>query len=684
MTADLPPALALRAQQLRQQLAECAYQYYVLDDPSLSDAAYDALYRELQMLETQYPALIQPDSPTRRVGGTPLAAFAEVRHPVPMLSLDNAFSAAEVLAFDRRVCERLEQVVPGYVCEPKIDGLAISLRYEQGQFVQAATRGDGTRGEDVTANVRTLRSLPLRLRGAALPTRLEVRGEVYLPEAGFAQLNARLAASGAKTFANPRNAAAGSLRQLDVTVAATRPLALFGYGIAQLEGQDWPPTQTAVLAQLRAWGIPVNPLIRTVPDIQGCLAYFAWLTEQRTRLPYAIDGVVYKVDTLTLQARLGFASRAPRWAIAHKFPAEEALTRVQAIEVQVGRTGALTPVAVLEPVSVGGVTVTHATLHNAAEVQRKDVRVGDTVVVRRAGDVIPEVVRSLTLQRLPDALPFTLPTHCPACGSAVVQEPGEIVARCSGGLYCPAQRKEQIRHYAARRALDIQGLGDKLIEQLVDTGLVATVADLYHLTEAQLAGLERMGKTSAGKLLAQIAASQHPPLARFLYALGIREVGEVTALALAQHLGTLAAVQQASAAQLQAIPDIGPVVAAHVEAFFAQPHNQAVLARLQAAGVQPVAAHPGQPVTHSHPLAGRTVVLTGTLQRLTRDQAKAGLLALGAKVSSSVSAKTAYVVVGAEAGRKQAQAEALGIPCVSETELLQWLGQTHDGTLLAD
>lgn len=673
---EVPADAFVLAQRLRALLAEQAYHYYVLDTPTLSDSAYDALYRELQVLERLYPALIQPDSPTQRVGGSPLAQFTEVRHHVPMLSLDNAFSAVEVLAFNQRACERLGLPALTYVCEPKIDGLAISLRYEQGRFIQAATRGDGERGEDVSANVRTLRSLPLCLRGGNLPDFLEVRGEVYLPHAGLAQLNAKLTAAGAKPFANPRNAAAGSLRQLDPAIAAQRPLALFTYSIVQLEGQAWPLTQTAVLAQLQAWGLPVNPLIQTVPDIQGCLAYFAQLAAQRVSLPYDIDGVVYKVDGLALQTALGFVTRAPRWAIAHKFPAEEALTQVQAIEVQVGRTGALTPVAVLAPVAVGGVTVTHATLHNAAEVQRKDVRIGDTVVVRRAGDVIPEVVRSMPLQRLPDALPFVMPVQCPVCGAAVIQEPGEVVARCSGGLYCPAQRKEQIRHYASRRALDIQGLGDKLIDQLVDASLVNTVADLYALTETQLTALERMGTTSTRKLLAQIAGSKQPTLARLLYALGIREVGEVTAWNLAQHFGGLEALMQATAPQFQAVPDIGPVVAAHLVTFFAQPHNQDVLARLQAAGVQPTAVAVSVPA--AHPLTGKTVVLTGTLQQLTRDQAKAKLLLLGAKVSGSVSARTHYVIAGADAGSKQAQAERLGIPIVGEAELLQWLEQAND------
>ncbi len=675
-----PAATQLRAAELQALLRDYAYRYYVLDDPTVSDAAYDALYSELRSLEQQHPELIQEDSPTQRVGGALLAGFAEVVHAVPMLSLDNAFSVEEVRAFDRRACERLGVERLAYVCEPKIDGLAISLRYEQGLFTQAATRGDGERGEDVTANLRTLRTLPLRLRGELIPARLEIRGEVYFPSAGFAQLNAKLAATGERVFANPRNAAAGTIRQLDPKIAAQRPLALLCYSLGQLEGLPWPTTQSAALAQLHAWGLPVNPHV-LVADVDGCLTYFSDMGERRADLPYAIDGVVYKVDDLAQQAALGFVSRAPRWAVAHKFPAEEAMTLVQAIEVGVGRTGALTPVAVLAPVAVGGVTVTHATLHNAAEVQRKDVRVGDTVVVRRAGDVIPEVARVVLAQRPPEASAFVFPDVCPVCGSAVVRLADQVIARCSGGLYCPAQRKEQIQHYASRRALDIQGLGDKLVAQLVDAGLVTTVADLYNLTVEALAALPRLGEKSALKLLAQLEQRKHTTLARLLYALGIREVGESTARALALHFGTLDALILADAAQLQAVPDVGPVVAESLVAFFANPHNLDVVRRLQQAGLEyppqtpPTAVFAGQ---ETHPLSGKTLVLTGTLSSSTRDAVKAQLLALGAKVSDSVSRRTDYVVAGVSPGSKLTQAQQLGVAVVDEVTLIRWLEGTHE------
>lgn len=664
--------LKQRVAQLREQLQQHNYLYYVLDAPEIPDAEYDRLLRELQQLEQAHPELISPDSPTQRVGAEPLKAFGTVQHAIPMLSLDNAFSDQELADFDRRIRDRLgvsEEL--DYWAEPKLDGLAVSLRYEQGQLVQAATRGDGSTGEDITQNVRTIAAVPLRLRGRDYPPLLEVRAEVYMTHAGFKQLNQQAERQGLKPFVNPRNAAAGSLRQLDPRVTATRPLTLYCYGVGLVEGGALATRQSEMLGQLRDWGLRVYPGSERVRGIAGCQAYYLKLEAKRERLAFEIDGVVFKVDRLDLQRELGFVARAPRWAIARKFPAQEALTVVRAIEVQVGRTGALTPVARLEPVFVGGVTVTNATLHNADEVQRKDVRVGDSVIVRRAGDVIPEVVAVVTARRPKGTRRFKLPSRCPVCGSAVVRVEDEAVARCSGGLFCAAQRKEAIKHFAARRAMDIEGLGDKLVDQLVDCGLVQDVADLFSLTAEQLAELERMGPKSADNLIAALDKSRRTTLARFLFALGIREVGEATAQGLANHFGTLEALQAADLEALLAVPDVGPVVAQRIRDFFAEAHNLKVLDKLRNAGVQwPAVA---QPAVAERPLAGKTLVLTGTLSSMTRDQAKARLQALGAKVSGSVSKKTDYVVAGADPGTKLSKAEQLGVEVLDEAGLLALL-----------
>ncbi len=545
---SVPEQASERAAWLRQELDRHNYQYYVLDDPLIPDSEYDRLLRELQVLEAEYPELIRPDSPTQRVGAKPLDAFGEVRHKLPMLSLDNAFDETEMREFERRVRERLK--LPAgeevrYAAEPKLDGLAVNLRYEQGVLVQASTRGDGFTGEDVTANVRTIRSIPLRLLGEGWPAVLEVRGEVFMPKAGFEALNERARRAGKKTFANPRNAAAGSLRQLDPRITAKRPLAFFCYGFGEVTPGPLADRHTASVLQVQPWGIPISPELKVVTGIEGCIAYYREIGQRREALPYEIDGVVFKVDRLDQQAHLGFVSRAPRWAIAWKFPAQEALTQVEAVEWQVGRTGAVTPVARLQPVAVGGVVVSNATLHNFDEVRRKDVRVGDTVYVRRAGDVIPEIVRVVMVRRPADARPVQLPKHCPVCGSEVIKPEGEAVARCTGGLFCPAQRKEAIRHFASRKAMDIDGLGEKLIDQLVEQELVHDPADLYQLTLEQLAGLERMAEKSARNLLAALDRSRSTSLNRFLYALGIREVGEATAAALARHFGDLEPLMKA-------------------------------------------------------------------------------------------------------------------------------------------
>jgi DNA ligase (NAD+) len=669
-SAGPPKEAVARASELRELLERYNYRYHALDDPEVPDAEYDRLMLELRALETQFPQLLVPDSPTTRVGAAPLSAFGAVKHRVAMLSLDNAFSEDEVRDFDRRI-QRLSQTAAiRYSAEPKLDGLAISARYENGAFVQGATRGDGETGEDVTQNLRTIKALPLKLRGGNVPRVLEVRGEVFMPFEGFKRFNEEAAARGEKSFINPRNAAAGSLRQLDPRMTAARPLDLFIYGIGIIEGGELPPRHSETLKELRRLGFKICPQSTVVESIEGCLEYYREMGGARSSLPYQIDGVVYKVDDVELQRKLGFISRAPRWAIAHKFPAEEALSVVRGIEFQVGRTGALTPVARLEPTFVGGVTVSNATLHNMDELTRKDVRVGDTVVIRRAGDVIPEVARVLPERRIAGAQLVTLPSVCPVCGSPVVREADQAVARCSGGLICAAQRKGQIQHFASRRAMDIQGLGDKLVEQLVDGNWVRTPADLFSLQSSQLAALERMGEKSAQKLQSAIENAKHTTLPRFLYALGIRDVGEATALALAQYFPELAALRRASEEEIQRVPDVGPVVAKQVAAYFRDPDNAAVLDRLLSAGTT---WPPPAPVSASAAQRDKIFVLTGTLQSLTRDEATEAIVQRGGKVSGSVSKKTNYVVAGAEAGSKLKKAEQLGVPVLDEAAFLKLL-----------
>lgn len=668
-----PDSIVRRIEALRREIREHNYRYYVLDDPSVPDAEYDRLMRELEALEAEYPELVTPDSPTQRVGAAPADRFGKVRHVPPMLSLANAFSEDDINAFYKRIRDRLgtENDIE-FAAEPKLDGLAVSLLYEDGKLVRGATRGDGVTGEDITQNIRTIKTIPLALYGEDWPQVLEVRGEVYMPRKGFEALNARARERGEKTFVNPRNAAAGSLRQLDPRVTAERPLAMFCYGVGKVEGAALPDRQSAILDRLQDWGLRVCPERDVVTGPAGCLDYYRRIGAQRDRLPYEIDGVVYKVNRLDLQEALGFVSRAPRWAIAHKFPAQEEITILRDVEFQVGRTGVLTPVARLEPVFVGGVTVSNATLHNMDEIERKDVHIGDTVIVRRAGDVIPEIVGVVAERRPKDARPVTMPTKCPVCGSEVVRAEGEAVARCSGGLYCAAQRKEAIKHFASRRAMDIEGLGDKLVDQLVEAGLVDHVDGLYRLTVEQVASLERMGEKSAQNLIRAIDKSRKTTLERFIYALGIREVGEATARALALHFGDLAPLMQADEEALQQVPDVGPIVARHVVSFFRQPHNREVIDKLLAAGIEWEAIEVTPAV--EQPLAGHTYVLTGTLESMTRDEAKTRLMALGARVSGSVSKKTTAVIAGAEAGSKLAKAEALGVKILNEEDLKALLG----------
>ncbi|MDC8456923.1 NAD-dependent DNA ligase LigA [Marinobacter sp. DS40M6] len=673
MTKASPDVIS-RAGELRDIITEYNYQYYVLDDPRVPDAEYDRLFRELQDLEAQYPDIVTPDTPTRRVGASVETTFEEVVHRIPMLSLDNAFSDEELRDFDRRVRDRLKTEDDiEYVCEPKLDGLAVSLHYESGVLTRAATRGDGYTGEDITANIRTIPSVPLRLRGDNVPELVEVRGEVYMPREGFETLNKRLADKGEKTFVNPRNAAAGSLRQKKPTVTARRPLELCAYSVALEDESRLPATHWEGLQQVGAWGFRINPEMRRATGAEDCLQAYNELMDKRASLPYEIDGIVFKVNSLALQRQLGFVSRAPRWAIAQKFPAQEELTVIEDVEFQVGRTGAITPVARLKPVFVGGVTVSNATLHNMDEIQRLGVRIGDTVFVRRAGDVIPQVVKVVAERRPDNTREVQLPDACPVCQSDIVQIEGEVVARCSGGLFCPAQRKEAIRHYASRKALDIEGLGDKWIDILVDRELVTTVADLYLLKKADLTGLERMGDKSAGNLIDAIDRSRHPVLWKFLYALGIREVGEATAKALASHFGTLEAIGEADEDALQSVSDVGPIVAGHIRSFFDQTHNQETIQALKDAGVQ----WQTEEITASEkPLKGETWVLTGSLSDMTRDDAKAKLESLGAKVAGSVSGKTSCVVAGEAAGSKLTKAENLGVPVMDESAFVEFLG-TH-------
>ena len=659
-----------RLEALRKEINYHNYRYYVLDDPEVTDAEFDRLMRELDSLEEKHPELITPDSPTQRVGAEPLKAFAEVQHEVPMLSLANAFSDGEVDDFDRRGRERLAVSDLQYSVEPKLDGLAISLLYQDGVLVRAATRGDGTKGEDVTLNVRTIDAIPLRLLGNDYPPELEVRGEVIITKAGFETLNEQQRNNNAKLFANPRNAAAGSLRQLDPRITASRPLSFYCYGIGKVAGDSLPQRHSEIMRQLKNWGFPVNPHSRVVTGVKGCLEYYREMQDKRDDLPYDIDGIVYKVDRLDQQQQLGFVARAPRWALAHKFPAQEEMTTLLDIDVQVGRTGALTPVARLEPVHVGGVMVSNATLHNQDEIERLDARIGDTVIVRRAGDVIPQVVGVVISRRQGRPRRYKLPDACPVCGSPTVRLPGEAVTYCTGGLYCAAQRKQAIKHFVSRRAMDIEGLGDKLVEQLVDEHLVNDIADLYQLTVEQLAGLERMAEKSATNLVKALDKSRTTTLARFIYALGIHDVGETTAQTLANYFGSLDAIKQADETSLMAVPDVGPVVAKSIVEFFKQTHNQDVIGKLTR-----VISWPEVEIKSAAelPLQGKTFVLTGTLSNMTRDEAKAGLQALGAKVSGSVSKKTDYVVVGENPGSKADKAEELGVEILDETALQKLL-----------
>ena len=664
-----------KAEQLRQQIREHNYRYYVLDDPVIPDAEYDRLFRQLQDLEAANPELQDPDSPTARVGDVPLSSFASVVHQVPMLSLSNAMDDEEALNFDSRLRQLLDVESVEYNVEPKLDGLAISILYEKGHLIRAATRGDGRTGEDVTQNVRTISSIPLRLRGDNVPEVLEARGEVFMPKRGFEALNHNQQKHGDKPFANPRNAAAGSLRQLDPRITAARPLDMFFYAIGRVEGFVLATTQSGRLAQLQDWGLRVCPEIDVVQGIDACIRYKNRLGARRAELPFDIDGVVYKVNSISQQESVGFVSRAPRWAIAHKFPPQEEVTTVRSIEVQVGRTGAVTPVARLEPVFVGGVTVTNATLHNRSEIERLDIRVGDTVIVRRAGDVIPEIVSVLRDRRPNDAVPYAFPAKCPVCGSDIVYDDGGIIARCSGGLFCQAQRKESIKHFASRRAMDIEGLGDKLVEQLVDAGLIDNVADIYSLELEQVAALERMAHKSAANLLAAIERSRETTLARFLFSLGIPQVGESTATTLAQHFGSLQGVAAATLEELQHVEDIGPIVADNIHTFFRQDHNREVIDRLVSAGMHwpEVQARQGD-----LPLQGKVFVLTGTLSGLTRNEAKAALQALGAKVTGSVSRKTDYVIAGENPGSKIDKAEQLDVSVLDESAF-EALLKEHSG-----
>jgi DNA ligase (NAD+) len=661
-----------RYRYLQTELARLEHAYYVLDQPLVPDAEYDRLYRELLDLEQKHPDWISADSLSQRVGGTPLKVFNEVKHAVPMLSLNNAFEESELINFDRRCRDGLGLESVNYACELKFDGLAISLRYEHGVLVQAATRGDGASGEDVTVNIRTIRAIPLRLTGKKIPDVLEVRGEVFMHRDDFEKMNKYAATLGEKEFANPRNAAAGSLRQLDSKITAKRPLSFFAYGLGAFEPINWlPKTHSQLLDHYVELGLPVCQERRVVSSVEGLNQFYQEIGRKRIQLPYEIDGVVYKVNSFSQQNTLGFVSRAPRFAIAHKYPAQEEITTVLGIDVQVGRTGAITPVARLSPVLVGGVTVTNATLHNEDEVRRKDVRVGDTVVVRRAGDVIPEVV-SVVLDRRPQhTQPFEIPSRCPICDSHIERLVDEAIARCSGGLFCAAQRKQALLHFAHRRAMDIEGLGDKIVDQLVDLNLVRTPADLYRLGFSALANLERMGDKSADNLIRSIAQSKSTSLPRFIFGLGIRHVGESTAKDLAKYFGTMQALMDAQMEDLLTVNDVGPVVANSIISFMSESHNREVIEQLLASGIE----FQVEEQIASVDLSGKTFVLTGTLPTMSRDQAKALLEAAGAKVAGSVSQKTSYVVAGSDAGSKLEKANELGIPILDEDALMKILGR---------
>lgn len=655
---------------LRQDLRRYEYEYHVLDNPTIPDAEYDRLFHQLKALEAAHPELITADSPTQRVGAKPLSGFAQIRHEIPMLSLDNAFSDEEFYAFVKRIEDRLIRLPEPltFCCEPKLDGLAVSILYVNGVLTQAATRGDGTTGEDITANIRTIRNIPLQLLMDNPPARLEVRGEVFMPHAGFERLNQQALEKGEKTFANPRNAAAGSLRQLDPKITSKRPLVLNAYGIGIAEGVDLPNTHYDRLQWLKSIGIPVNPEIRLCNGTDEVLDFYRDIQNKRSSLGYDIDGTVLKINDIALQEKLGFISKAPRWAIAYKFPAQEELTRLNDVEFQVGRTGAITPVAKLEPVFVAGVTVSNATLHNGDEIERLDIAIGDTVVIRRAGDVIPQIIGVLHDRRPADARPIIFPKTCPVCDSAIVRIEGEAVARCTGGLFCAAQRKEALKHFVSRKAMDIDGVGGKLIEQLVDRELVHTPADLFKLDLTTLTRLERMGAKSAENALASLEKAKNTTLARFIFALGIREVGEATALNLANHFKTLEALQNADLEALQQVPDVGEVVANRILAFWHEPHNVAVVNDLIAQGVHWETVETKE-VTENH-FKGKTVVLTGTLTQMGRNEAKALLQDMGAKVSGSVSAKTDFVIAGDAAGSKLTKAQELGVTVLTEEEFL--------------
>lgn len=682
--ADKPPSSSAVSVDIQQKLTALKdtinthnYRYYALDEPSIPDAEYDRLMRELQAIEAEHPELITSDSPSQKVGTAALTSFAEVAHEMPMLSLDNAMDAAEFAAFYQRLQERLKTTAEvELVCEPKLDGLAISLLYEQGVLVRAATRGDGQTGEDVTQNVRTIKNVPLRLQGNNVPERVEIRGEVYIPTKGFEALNQKAIEQGDKVFANPRNAAAGSLRQLNSAITATRPLEFCSYGMG-IVSDDYalPATYSEILEQIKRWGVRINEQMRVTKNLAEAQQFYDDIGEKRDALPYEIDGAVFKVNRLDLQQALGFVARAPRWAVAYKYPAIEELTQLLGVDFQVGRTGALTPVARLKPVQVAGVIVSNATLHNMDEIERLNVRIGDSVIIRRAGDVIPKVV-SVVLERRPEHTEeIILPSKCPVCDSLVERVEGEAIARCSGGLFCAAQRKEAIKHFASRTAMDIEGLGDKLVEQLVDENLIDNVADVFYLTKEQLSGLERMAEKSAQNILNALEKSKNTTLGRFIYALGIREVGVVTANQLASHFGFLQRIIDASVEQLLEVPDVGAIVAAYVRNFFLEPHNLSVIEQLQKAGVNWQEQEPVQ--TDDLPLSGQTAVITGTLVEsgMSRGEAKERLEALGCKVAGSVSAKTSFVVAGEKAGSKLTKAQQLAVKVLDEAEFLQLLAE---------
>ena len=670
---NIPEEVHQRYQRLKSELNQHNHAYYVLDDPSIPDSDYDRLMRELQDIEQQYAELRTPDSPSQRVGGMALDSFSQVKHEVPMLSLDNAFSDIEMIDFERRIKDRInlnESQNITYACEPKLDGVAVSLIYERGLLIRGATRGDGSVGEDITANVRTIKSIPLRLQGEDLPELLEVRGEIYMPLAGFNQFNKKARETGEKPFVNPRNAAAGSLRQLDSKITATRPLEMCAYSVGQYQGNQKPDSHFAMLKLLGTLGFKINRHIKQVEGINACEDYYQYLANLRDQLDYDIDGIVYKVNDFKLQQRLGFVAKAPRWAIARKFPAQEEMTKLLDVEFQVGRTGAVTPVARLEPVFVGGVTVGNATLHNADEINRLGVCIGDTVIVRRAGDVIPQIVKAVVDKRPQGAQPIVFPDRCPVCQSSVKRIEGEAVARCTGGLFCGAQTKEAIKHYASRKAMDIDGLGDKLVDALVDNDLIYSVADLYELKLEKLVNLERMAQKSAENLLNSIEVSKQTTLPKFLYSLGIREVGEATAQTLANNFGTLDGVIAATAEQLLEVEDVGPVVAGHIVDFFRNPDNLSIVDALRNSGVQ------WKDIDQSAqalPLKGQTWVLTGTLETMSRAEAKDRLQQFGAKVAGSVSAKTYAVVAGPGAGSKLSKAQALGVQVLTEESLIAFL-----------